>query len=294
MANPKRQLQAPPKEISAPASAFIHKSLVWWLPLLYLLISDSFYLRTYDSAQVKITLVQMGGVCLAALWICRLLEDGLKAFTKTDLVVLAPFLASFAYGIFSYLHAPYKFSSLDFFLRRIFYMTVPLIVIREFNESATERTTRILLWTCAISVGYGFLQWFDINFFPPGPGKGPDPFIWRGAFGDRVFSTFGNPNFFADYLVIMFPILATQYLKTREFKILPILFLDLFCLWSTVTKGAWIGFAISLVLLVSTYAYFFAHEFLQRHWKKLALACLLLISLALGAVFNKLAVSRFT
>ncbi|MBI5242595.1 MAG: O-antigen ligase family protein [Elusimicrobia bacterium] len=295
MANPKRhQQQAVVKDVSAPAASFAHKALVWWLPILYLLISDSFYLRTYDSAQVKITLVQMGGVCLLALWICRLLEEGRRAFTKTDLVTLAPFLASFAYGIFSYIHAPYKFSSLDFFLRRVFYLTVPLIVIREFSESATERTTRILIWTCAISVGYGFLQWFDISFFPPGPGRGPDPFIWRGAFGERVFSTFGNPNFFADYLVIMFPILVTQYLKTREFKILPILFLDLFCLWYTVTKGAWIGFAISLILLISTFSWFFAHEFIERHWKKLALSFALFGALVLGAVYNKLAHSAFT
>ncbi|HAH07928.1 MAG TPA: hypothetical protein DCM05_15625 [Elusimicrobia bacterium] len=286
--------QAQPKETQAPASLFAQKSLIWWLPLLYLLISDSFYLRTYDSAQVKITLVQMGGVCLLGLWLCRLLEEWRGAFTKTDLVTLAPFLAYFAYGIFSYLHAPYKFSSLDFFLRRVFYMTVPLIVIREFNEEATERTTRILIWTTAITVGYGFLQWFDVSFFPPGPGKGPDPFIWRGAFGDRVFSTFGNPNFFADYLVIMFPILVTQYLKTREFKLLPILFLDLFCLWGTVTKGAWIGFAISLMLLISTWAFFFAREFLHAQWKKLALGFLLFGGVVLGGVYYKLAHSSFT
>lgn len=282
------------RETSAPAASFAQKALVWWLPILYLLISDSFYLRTYDSAQVKITLVQMGGVCLLALWLCRIFEEGRNAFTKSDLVTLAPFLAYFGYGIFSYIHAPYKFSSLDFFLRRVFYMTVPLIVIREFSESAVERTTRILVWTLAICAGYGFLQWFDISFFPPGPGRGPDPFIWRGAFGDRVFSTFGNPNFFADYLVIMFPILVAQFLKTRSWLLPPLIFLDVFCLWGTQTKGAWIGFAISMILLVSTHAWFFAKEWLDLHWRKVALGFLLMVSLVFGAVFNKLAHSGFT
>jgi tetratricopeptide (TPR) repeat protein/O-antigen ligase len=173
-------------------------------------------------------------------------------------------------------------------------MTVPLIVIREFSEKGVDRLTRILVWTCAISVGYGFLQWFDIHYYPPGPGKGPDPFIWRGAFGERVFSTFGNPNFFADYLVIMFPILSCQFLKSREWKYIPLIALLGFSLWSTQTKGAWIGFAISLTLLVSTYAFFFAHDWLSRHWAKLACACALFGLLVLGAVFNKLMRSAFT
>ena len=38
--------------------------LSYGLPFLYLLTSIAFYLHTYDSAQVKITLVQMGGIVL--------------------------------------------------------------------------------------------------------------------------------------------------------------------------------------------------------------------------------------
>jgi len=49
--------------------------------------------------------------------------------------------------------------------------------------------------------------------FPPGVGNGIDPFIWRGAFGRAQFSTYGNPNFYADFLVIIFPILLTQFLR---------------------------------------------------------------------------------
>lgn len=45
-----------------PGVSFLRKAICWWIPIMYLLISDMFYLRTYDSAQVKITLLQMGGV----------------------------------------------------------------------------------------------------------------------------------------------------------------------------------------------------------------------------------------
>ena len=275
-------------------ASFSQKAIIWWLPWLYLLISDSFYLRTYDSAQVKITLVQMGGICLLSLWLCRLIAQGKRSFNKSDLVTLAPFLAYFAVGILSFMHAPYTFSSTDAFLRRIFYMTVPLIVISEFNEKATDRFTRILSWTTWITVGYGFLQWFDITFFPPGVGNGPDPFIWRQAFGKRVFSTFGNPNFFANLLVIMFPILVCQYAKSRDMKLLPLIGMLLWDLVATETKGAWVGMFVSMTLLTGTYVFFFNREVLKHYWKHIALVVLLAFTVVSGGIIHKLNNSSWT
>ncbi|HNW45650.1 MAG TPA: hypothetical protein PKI19_14205, partial [Elusimicrobiales bacterium] len=83
----------------APGVSFARKAICWWLPLLYLLISDSFYLRTYDSAQIKITLVQMGGVSLMGMWASLLILEGRKAFRREDFVLLAPFFAYMLYII---------------------------------------------------------------------------------------------------------------------------------------------------------------------------------------------------
>lgn len=273
---------------------FAQRALVWWIPLLYLLIADSFYLRTYDSAQVKITLVQMGGVTMLALWLCRLLDETRSVFSKTDLMTLAPFLAYFAYGIFSYLHAPYKFSSTDAFLRRIFYMTIPLIVIREFNEAAVGRFTRILVWATWITVGYGVLQWFDIAFFPPGVGKGPDPFIWRQAFGLRVFSTFGNPNFFANFLVLILPVLICQFMKTRRIGFLVLIAMLLLDLVAAKTKGAWVAFVILTALFMGTYVYFFNWDLFRRYWKHMVLTLTLLSVGVLSAIVYMLGHSNWT
>jgi tetratricopeptide (TPR) repeat protein/O-antigen ligase len=276
------------------ATHWAQKSLVWWLPILYFFISDSFYLRTYDSAQVKITLVQMGGVCMLALWLIRLLGEDRKVFTKTDLVTLAPFLAFFGYGIFSYMHAPYKFSSTDAFLRLIFYMTVPLVVIREFNQAAVQRLIKILIFTTWVTAGYGFLQWFDIQFFPPGIGKGPDPFIWRQAFGYRVFSTFGNPNFFANFLVIMSPIVFSEYLKTKNFKLIPLLGMIMLCLVATKTKGAWVGMVVSVTLYTATYAWFFNRDALYKYWRHLVALFLILSTVVTAGIVYKLNNTNWT
>ncbi len=228
----------------ADAETYAHKAIVAWLPLLYLFISSLFFLRTYDSAQVKISMMQMGGLGLLTMWLVRLAVAGRHAFNKEDLVCLSPFLAYLFWGVFSYIKSPYHMASTDFFLRHMFYMSVALITIYEFDEAAVARLFKILIWTAWIAIGYGALQFVDNSMFPPGPGKGIDPFVWRGAFSDRVFSTYGNPNFYGDFLVIMFPILVTQWFKTRRWSLVALIGLLLLSLVKTGTKGAWLGFAL--------------------------------------------------
>ncbi|MDE2142821.1 MAG: O-antigen ligase family protein [Elusimicrobia bacterium] len=230
------------------AEAFAHKAITLWLPVLYFLISSLFFLRTYDSAQVKISVMQMGGVGLLTLWLCRLALAGRHAFNKANLIILSPFLAYLAVGIFSFLHAPYSMASTDFFLRHMFYMIVALIVIYEFDQLSVDRLINWLIWAAWVAIGYGTLQFVDARAFPPGVGNGIDPFVWRGAFGPRVFSTYGNPNFYGDFLVIIFPILLTQFLKTRRWSLVPLMAMLLLNLISTGTKGAWLGFAIVCAL----------------------------------------------
>jgi putative inorganic carbon (HCO3(-)) transporter len=230
------------------AEAFAHKAVTLWLPMLYFLISSLFFLRTYDSAQVKISMMQMGGLGLLTLWLCRLALAGRHAFNKEDLITLSPFLAYLIVGVLSFIHAPYRMASTDFFLRHMFYMVVALIAIYEFEAAAVERLFKWLIWTAWLAVGYGMLQFVDTRVFPPGIGKGIDPFVWRGAFGPRVFSTYGNPNFYGDFLVIIFPIILTQFLKTRRWSLVPLMAMLLINLVATGTKGAWLGFAMVCIL----------------------------------------------
>ncbi|MDO8805519.1 MAG: tetratricopeptide repeat protein [Elusimicrobiota bacterium] len=248
----------------APGVSFARKAIWWWLPMLYLLVSDTFYLRTYDSAQVKITLLQMGGIGLLGMWVSLLVLEGRKAFRREDFIFLAPFFAYLLYVIISFLSAPYKGPSVDDFVRYILYMSVTLIIIREFTSEAIDRLTKILLVTAYIAILYGVVQFLDTRFFPPKDmGPGLDPFIWRWAFGPRVFSTYGNPNFFGNFLVLILPIIVTQYLKRRSIILLPLIFMDLLCLYATQTKGAWLGFGISSFIFAVFYGYFFLRDRLK-------------------------------
>ena len=248
----------------APGVSFARKAIWWWLPLLYLLISDTFYLRTYDSAQVKITLLQMGGIGMLGLWVSLLVMEGRRAFRKEDFILLAPFFAYLLYVIVSFFHAPYRGPSVDDFVRYTLYMSVTLIVIREFTTEAVDRLTKVLIVAAYIAILYGVVQFLDTRFFPPKDmGPGLDPFVWRWAFGPRVFSTYGNPNFFGNFLVLILPIIVTQYLKRRSVILLPLIAMDLLCLYATGTKGAFLGFGISAFLFSVFYGYFFLRERLK-------------------------------
>lgn len=248
----------------APGVSFARKAIWWWLPILYLLISDTFYLRTYDSAQVKITLLQMGGIGMLGLWVSLLVLEGRKAFRREDFVFMAPFFAYLLYVVVSFSHVPYKGASVDDFVRYIIYMSVTLIVIREFTSEAVDRLTKILLITAYITILYGVVQFLDTRFFPPKDmGPGIDPFVWRWAFSKRVFSTFGNPNFFGNFLVLILPIVVTQFLKRKSIILLPLILMDLLCLYATATKGAWLGFGISSFIFAVFYGYFFMRDSLK-------------------------------
>jgi tetratricopeptide (TPR) repeat protein len=68
----------------------------------------------------------------------------------------------------------------------------------------------------AVAALYGLLQFLDYEFFPGVQTSGIDPFVWRQAFGPKVFSTFGNPNFFGNFLVILTPITLALMLKRHS------------------------------------------------------------------------------
>ena len=72
--------------------------LSYGLPFLYLLTSIAFYLHTYDSAQVKITVVQMLGTVVIGFWYVTLMSDrDLRTGNPTRRPICVPLLA--AHGV---------------------------------------------------------------------------------------------------------------------------------------------------------------------------------------------------
>lgn len=211
------------------ASEFVSRLVAHLLPVTYFLVTVSFFLKTYDSAQVKITIAQIGCSLTAVLWLAQLALERRMPFRRGDLPLAAPFIAVLASGVLSWAQSSFPAGSFEEGVRRILYAFMGFIVIAEFR--GLDRQRRLLRWLIAgfaLVVFYGFVQYLDTRLFPPGLGEGLDPFVWRQAFGPRVFSSFGNPNFYGNFLVIITPILLVTFLKEggqvfRPYVLLPVL-----------------------------------------------------------------------
>ncbi|MBI4370034.1 MAG: hypothetical protein HY547_07380 [Elusimicrobia bacterium] len=250
-------------------SSITTRSILWGLPLVYFAVIVTFYLRTYDSAMVKITVTQLGITALLGLWLMEKIEDRRLSLSTDYFPVYAPFAAVLVSGVVSFVfQAPYPWTNLDEFMRRLFYMCVALIVFDKVRSlSAVERILKFLLWALFISCFYGFIQFLDSRFFPPNsasmPTAGLDIFIWRQAFQKRVFSTFGNPNFFGDYIVIMTPIVVSWALAKRSFAAWCLLALAWFNVAFTGTKGAWLGTGITMGIWTVLYSLCIPLQFVE-------------------------------
>lgn len=171
------------------------------LPILAFLIALSFYLKTYDSCQIKITLLHIGAIIIIAAWIVKVIERGRLLESREQRLYAIPALFFLLSGIISFSISPFKFTSFEELTRRVLYIGIFLIALVEFDSS--EKVKRMFRWILAatfIAVFYGLIQFMEL-----------DTFIWKGAFGDRIFSTFGNPNFFAAFLVLVTPLILTFF-----------------------------------------------------------------------------------
>lgn len=242
--------------------------LKYSLPVFYFLIAVMFYLRTYDSCQIKITIFQIGGTVMVLLWFLKSLENlkETKEFYFKNWQITLVFVLFLLSGIQSHIFmSPLKKASGMELIRRVIYMLSVLVIMKEIDS--IEKFQRMIRWLLAalfISTFYGIIQYLDIKYFPPNPAVGLDPFIWRQAFGSRIFSTFGNPNFYGDFLVTMAPVSLSLFLYKKKIFFLILWIMTLFNTYVTYSKGAWIGFVAGFIYFCFLYIIFFIHTKQQK------------------------------
>lgn len=277
-----------PAATSAPASsapvnraaAFLHKALVHVTGWLCVLVSISFFTATYDTAQVKLTLLHMGSVVLLALWTALKLTERKSPFTRQNFPFLLPVLAYLAWNIFSFALAPYKLEAAEEFIRLLMYGVITLLAACEFTRQDIKTITKFILAAAWISFAYALVQVLD-GFFP-----GIDLMPWRGFFTRRVFSTHANPNFFGAFVIFTSCLAGAYYLITRKKSLLVLLAAGLIGLVFTESKGAWLAYGAALACFAGLYTNRLLPGNARKHLKKINLAalCVLVIALA-GAGF---------
>lgn len=248
----RQSLPMPRASASVPGASqrfvsFIDQALSWGLGLLCLFVSVSFYTGTYDTAFVKITLLQTGGIILSALWISLLAAQKRWPFSRRSWPWLLPFVIYFGWNFFVYAVSPYKAEGFDEFLRYVLYFLLGWCVLDRFTKDSVRIVTKCIVLAAWISALYGFVQVLD-RWLP-----GVDMLPWRGFFGTRIFSTHANPNFFADFLVFSSFIVLVEFLRTKQKRLLLLLGVAAVDLFFTESKGAWVGFAASAAFFAALF-----------------------------------------
>jgi putative inorganic carbon (HCO3(-)) transporter len=185
-------------------------------------------------------------------------------------------------GIFSYLTSPFAYASFNEVIKRFIYCAFALIFINDFHtEKDLMRLTNWLIAATFVACGYGILQVIDLYFLPPPPAPGLDPFIWRQAFGARILSTFGNPNFYGDFLITMGPIVLALTLYKRKVYLALLWLALLFCTYHTYSKGAWVATASGNFAFIILFVFVFLREKLN---KKIVISSLVLLAIIISVI----------
>ncbi|MBR3654373.1 MAG: O-antigen ligase family protein [Elusimicrobia bacterium] len=265
------------------------KFILYGLPLFYFLVAVSFYLGTYDSAQIKITIVQIGGVALLCSWLIYKFEGDFFNNFRKNIIVLLPIILFLLSGLISFLHSPFPLASLNEFIRRLIYCFLAIIIIDCFqNKKDLKRLVNFLIFATYIVCIYAVIQYIDTRYFPAPPEKGLDPFIWRWAFQERIFSTFGNPNFFGDFLVVMNPIVLALFFRKKSFHLLLLWLLIVFSTVFSYSKGAWIGFGVGIVAFTFLFIGYILNISKKKKAVLIVLTSLFVISLVAGGTMFQL------
>lgn len=224
----------------------------------------AFYMRTYDSATVKNTALQLGALALTFAWLLKGLERGRWEVPEKAWPLLAPALALLGWAGLRFCAAPYKLAALDGFLRLVLSLAVYCVAVLEFGGTDTVRRFKGWLTGAAwVACLYGLCQVL-----------GFDPWIWAGAFGEDVFSTFANPDLFGLFLAGLLPLVLAGLLDDERPTLLKVSDLVLLTLMSgnvvwTGSGEALISFALSGMVAASALPLLFPSK---ATWKAAALA----------------------
>lgn len=217
-------------------------ALVFFLPLvLNFRLAD-----TFDLA--KVTLFRMVVIALVLFWLVKILKSTEIKLTHSPLnlpavcFVLVGVLATIFsinprlsfWGLYKYYC--WGFSSI------VGYVLLYFIVANNFPKDSVKKLFFFAVLAGGIVAFYGIGQYKGVEIFSRMP-KAP---------GGRIWSTLGNANYLGAFLIMVFPLgLGTLlFTKSRFWRLVLVGVLGSFfiCLLVTLSRGAWLGLAGSLLL----------------------------------------------
>lgn len=167
---------------------------------------------------------------------------------KLDYSLIIFFLTLFIAGIGSVFPRE-SFNQLVFYIATFVFIAV--IILEVNSEKKLFDLAKFIAVTAILTSIYGLYQWrivgIEVN-------PSLTDLTINQNLGARVFSSFGNPNVYGEFLVLSIPFFFPLFLKTKNvvYKILIVLssLPVLLMLFKTGSRSAWVAFAVCIFIFV--------------------------------------------
>lgn len=208
------------------------------IQIIVFLTPVAFYTGTKDNFLIKETIFYVLGLAVALLLILKILvkKQQLKSGWLGFPLIL--YLAAVASSSVNAVHRQLVFEFLFFWI----VITSVYFTAKEFSDNDSKKILDAVFVVTFISAVYGVMQYIRL-----------DPIKWFYDFNGRPSSTFGNPNFFSGYLLLVFPLIFIKMISTRQpskhIFWMVFCFLAVFNIGIAKTRGAWLAFFLAVVCL---------------------------------------------
>lgn len=218
---------------------------------------------TFDQFDItKILFLRLLTLFTMVLWVGKMFSSKRQEvrWSKLDFMVLG-FLLLVIISTFTSIHLPTavhgKYKRYEGLLTFLNYGILYFLALQTFtNARRLSRLGTAITLAGALVAIYGVAQYM-----------GYDPLPWaKLPFEERrAFSTFGNPDLLAGFLVILMPIVVAEFFRTKQIKdktgrlaydgfIFICYALSLASFLFALTRGAWIGGLVALIAFVAVTA----------------------------------------
>jgi O-antigen ligase len=254
-----------------------------WLSMIFimpLLVTHPLTYNAYQLPRAAIFMIVVELMLIA--YVAKILKAGkirLKlgrgVMIATGLFVLSNFASLYfsAHPFKSWLGSYLRQEGVNLYVHYIFFF---LLIVLNLNE---RRQVRKILWTVVCSSGlisfYGLAEYLNLSFT-----------AWQNDLvKSRIFSTFGQANFFGHYLIYAIPLTAYAFLELSKknlvrFGIALVAAGQIFCLVLTYSRAAWLAIGAELMLAAIWLVYQRRQGILSRKNIRLAVG----ISLSLAVI----------
>jgi len=215
--------------------------------ILVFLVSVYFNYLTEDPFEInKITIVYFFTGIIFLFWVFKVFKNKKINFPKNKITILA--LLFLLANIISFIFSIHPYTSMAGNYWRmnggIFSLLAYLILFLIFIEVFSEKEKSVEKFILAI-----ILSGFIISLY------GIFSNWQQGMWVTRAASTFGQPNFFAAFIALLLPLTLSCFLKEKKYFFWKLFFLaifliDAFVLILTLSRSAWFGAGISLLILL--------------------------------------------